>query len=501
MNNMHSIHESARSGDLKRVKELLQNNPGQVNSKDKIGETPLHYAAGNGHKAVAELLLANNGDVNAKDNDGGTPLLWAAACGHKSVVELLLANKADVNAKDNGGNTPLQRAALKGHKAVVKLLRRHGAIATNHIFQPVTELRRIPLVILFIIGVFILFIIGRGISFKHSISLKLCFFLVVIIAFYATLILVIIARKKKRNTIVSYFLDRLISSDYIQNARELPEKRLINTILRDKSIPTASESLIVWGSIDLVMWFVQHVKIVDLLSKIDILSGGTFTFILYGGCIIAVGMLAFGVFGQVTKSTLVGYLNGIVLIAVGLWNFNFNNALANAVRLYGYELTEKGFNIFEILGLFQCIWGLLQIYSFWRFGFQPRGMNKAAKDDALTRLQKITRSPAKPDAGRFKITIPTSLLQSLYAGIRHGGTYTVWLLPYKACCLHDKLDDYFEYDRRAIAGLQFNNSIEYLMNRDIKIQFDTRLIKFKKHSIVLGESALKSFNDWLRLEL
>lgn len=465
---MHSLHVSARNGDLKRVKELLQVNRDQVNSKDNLGETPLHYAAGNGHKAVAELLLANNGDVNAKDNDGRTPLQWAA---------------------------------LKGHKAVVKLLRRHGAIVTSHIFQPDPEVMRIPLVVLFIIGVLILFIVGRGISFKHSISLKLCYFLIVIIAFYATLILVIIARKKKRNAIVSYFLDRLISSDYIQNARELPDKRIINTIVRDRLIPTASESLLVWGSFDLVMWFVQHVKIVELLSKIDTFSGDTFTFIIYGGCIIAMGMLAFGVIGQAKKSTLVGYLNGIALIAAGLWNLNFDNALANAVRLYGYKLTEKGFNIFDILGLFQCIWGLLQIYSFWRFGFQPRGMNKAAKDDALTRLQKITRSQAKPDAGRFKITIPTSLLQSLYAGIRHGGMYTVWLLPYKACCLHDKLDNYFEYDRRAIAGHQFNNSIEYLMNGDIKIQFDTRLIKFKKHSIALSESALKSFNEWLRLEL
>lgn len=499
MNNMHSLHESARRGDLKRVKELLQDNPDRVNSKNNIGETPLHHAVGNGHKAVAELLLANNADVNTKDNDGGTPLLWAAAYGHKAVAELLLANKADVNAKDNSGNTPLQRAESKGHKAVVKLLRRHGAIVTSHIVQPVPEFMRIPLVILFVIGVFFLFIIGRGIAFEHSISIKLCFILIVIIAFYATLILVIIARKKKRNAAVSYFFDRSISSDYTQNARELPEKRIIKTILRDKSIPTASESLLVWGSINLAMWFVQHVKIVELLSKIDALSG-TFTFFIYGGCVIAVGMIAFGIFGQVTKSTLVVYLNGIALVAAGLWYLNYDNALANTVRLYGYELIEKGFNIFEILGLFQCIWGLLHIYSFWRFGFQPKGINKAVKDDALAKLKEITRSPAKPDAGRFKLTIPISLLQSLFPGIRRGGTYTVWLLPYKACCLHDKLDDYFEYDRRAIAGLQFNDSVEHLMHGDVKIQIDTRLIKFKESDIVLNESALKSFNEWLRIE-
>jgi ankyrin repeat protein len=89
VDNMHSLHEYARNGDLKGVKELLQDNPDQVNSKDIIGETPLHYAAGNGHNAVAELLLANNADVNAKDNGGNTPLQRAASKGHKVVVKLL----------------------------------------------------------------------------------------------------------------------------------------------------------------------------------------------------------------------------------------------------------------------------------------------------------------------------------------------------------------------------------------------------------------------------
>jgi hypothetical protein len=116
-------------------------------------------------------------------------------------------------------------------------------------------------------------------------------------------------------------------------------------------------------------------------------------------------------------------------------------------------------------------------------------------------LREITRSPANPDAGRFKLTIPSPLLQPLFTGIMHGGTYTVWLLPYKASCLHDKLDDYFEYDRRAIAGLQFRDGVEHLKNGNVKIQIDPRLIKFKATSMVLNESALKSFNEWLRIDL
>jgi ankyrin repeat protein len=57
--------------------------------KDNKGSTPLHLAAGRGHRDVVELLLANNADVNAKANNGATPLDFAGGGGHKDVVELL----------------------------------------------------------------------------------------------------------------------------------------------------------------------------------------------------------------------------------------------------------------------------------------------------------------------------------------------------------------------------------------------------------------------------
>jgi len=76
---------------------------------------------------VVDLLLANNADVNAKDNKSGfTPLHFAAGMGHKDLVELLLAHKADVNAKDNNGHTPLAWALHNNHKDVAEVLRRHG---------------------------------------------------------------------------------------------------------------------------------------------------------------------------------------------------------------------------------------------------------------------------------------------------------------------------------------------------------------------------------------
>jgi hypothetical protein len=134
------IHDQARDGDLRGVKESIKENPDLVfrtdyevgyNQPDNLrsdfaGETPLYVAASYGHKDVVEVLLANKADVNAKGHCGMTSLHAAASNCHKDVVEVLLANKADVNAKDYGGMMPLGYAVLKGNKNVGELLRRQG---------------------------------------------------------------------------------------------------------------------------------------------------------------------------------------------------------------------------------------------------------------------------------------------------------------------------------------------------------------------------------------
>jgi ankyrin repeat protein len=75
----------------------------------QYGQTPLSWAAEQGHEAVVKLLLKTGKvDVDAKDNDSRTPLSWTAEQGHKAVVKLLLEiSKVEVDAKDKYGRTPL----------------------------------------------------------------------------------------------------------------------------------------------------------------------------------------------------------------------------------------------------------------------------------------------------------------------------------------------------------------------------------------------------------
>lgn len=123
------IHDAARKGNVAKVKELLDADPGLVSSKDKMGKTPLHYAAENDQKDVAELLIDHGADINTRDSNGGfAPIDLALSSYHyMDVLELLVARGADANHTADNGLTPLHEAALRGQRDALPLLLSKGA--------------------------------------------------------------------------------------------------------------------------------------------------------------------------------------------------------------------------------------------------------------------------------------------------------------------------------------------------------------------------------------
>ncbi len=67
------LHEAAVSGDVQKVRELLEQGA-DVDSRAKGGWMPLYYAAKEGHTETVRLLIEYGADVNVRGEDGDTPL-------------------------------------------------------------------------------------------------------------------------------------------------------------------------------------------------------------------------------------------------------------------------------------------------------------------------------------------------------------------------------------------------------------------------------------------
>ncbi len=154
------IFGAAISGDLKKIKALLEEHPEWINATSWGNWTLLHRASQNGHKDIVDFLISKGADLEARTalgmtplyvaiyerkevtvkqliekgadvfavrNDGETMLHIAAAIGSESIMKLLIAEGLNVNIKRRYGITPLHLAAVFGHKAAVEALLSNGA--------------------------------------------------------------------------------------------------------------------------------------------------------------------------------------------------------------------------------------------------------------------------------------------------------------------------------------------------------------------------------------
>jgi len=150
-----SIHVAAMVGNVEAAQQHLDSGV-DVNTKNKLGRTPMLYAIERDDKEIAELLVAKGaiqvpdirindavryGDIEAVKQylavgtHVDTALKLAADFGEKEIAELLVSGGANVNAKDQDGKTPLDHALSlsplgrepsASRKAIAELLPKHG---------------------------------------------------------------------------------------------------------------------------------------------------------------------------------------------------------------------------------------------------------------------------------------------------------------------------------------------------------------------------------------
>jgi len=155
------IFEAATLGEVKRVKQLLDEKPELLNNYSTDGFTllglaaffgyldlaqellekgadpniaannqfkvaPIHSACATSNLKMAALLIQNGADVNAKQMQDVTSIHSAAHNGQTELVQLLFDNRADINAKMVNGLTPLSMAVEGKFKETEDLIRKLG---------------------------------------------------------------------------------------------------------------------------------------------------------------------------------------------------------------------------------------------------------------------------------------------------------------------------------------------------------------------------------------
>ena len=113
---------AVRSGNLAKVKSLVEANPALVTSSD--GRTPLLYVAVHDARVdVARFLLDHGADVNVRTGHNQTPLFAARS---SEMARLLVERGATMNIHVNHADTPLRQAVRNHHLGVVNVLLEAG---------------------------------------------------------------------------------------------------------------------------------------------------------------------------------------------------------------------------------------------------------------------------------------------------------------------------------------------------------------------------------------
>lgn len=100
------LHIACQSGNIEAVVSLINHNA-NINTTNELGESPLHIACQYGNIEAAMLLIRNGANINLQDNHGMSPLMIAAKQYYSILTDILITNGARPNQVNSEGRTAL----------------------------------------------------------------------------------------------------------------------------------------------------------------------------------------------------------------------------------------------------------------------------------------------------------------------------------------------------------------------------------------------------------
>ncbi|KAI6226040.1 CAMK/DAPK/DAPK protein kinase, variant [Aphelenchoides besseyi] len=116
--------------NIDALEQLVNVHRLDLNVVNALGETPTHVAAGVGSEKLIAFLQRRGVPTDAEDSRGDTPLFWAARNGHASLIRFMIASKnrlANVNHVNKTGESALHLATSYGQVECALALLECGA--------------------------------------------------------------------------------------------------------------------------------------------------------------------------------------------------------------------------------------------------------------------------------------------------------------------------------------------------------------------------------------
>ena len=126
------LHLAVEYGLVDLASYIINNIQINIEDKDYLGWTPLHWAAWLNRFEILKLLIESKANLEAKDVLNATSFYLAAFNGHIEIVKLLLEFKVDMQVKNLNTNAAIHMASYFEHTNVIGIMLNHGVDINMH---------------------------------------------------------------------------------------------------------------------------------------------------------------------------------------------------------------------------------------------------------------------------------------------------------------------------------------------------------------------------------